>query len=709
MATPGRQNLPNNPPTISSIKHYYIPLLLLATSVFFQLVVLPRSFPPSHYDVLGIPKYSSVEEVTQAYEKITSRWNSSVTVPPEVDLVKVQYAYELLTNQLLKRDYDIFSIDEYIDVVDKVNEQHSGKHLSEIDLPLIEAASFDPVDQDLEVIKSENFSSIFEDDKPLLLQIISTVSKRSLEFSATWKRIVSLLDGVANTAVVELSDVKLAAYLAEKKSSGQPLFRNGLPTILGFPPGCKSSSCLYRYEDELSVDAVTNWLATSILNLPRIPYHSKESLVQNFLVKSKPHQVKVILISKTGERATPFIRQATRTYSPYATFAFAMWRQEESAFWWNMFGVESAPAIVFVKDPGVEPVVHEGHINSSTFIDLMEKNKYHVLPQLRSLTSMELGCDVNGHSRAGKDTKIWYCALVAGRPSPELSKMRQTMRKVQDKLTDTTGTVDQEPASAPAASALEQKRLTFAWLDGEAQNKYCFFNLHSEDSFETCGPRRSMVDAARLFIVRYERFPRDEKLDAKKQEHILHSWYQTESDPVSTLVAKYNGTSETSEIISWISRIISDGDSREIPPFRTKAPELVPEEADQSWTQNTKRLVPSGGNIKHLASSFKSRFTDHLGDPRIGPSLLLLALMSSGYIWLNKNRSAQTQTQTQSNDSQNECDQTKEEEKRKQEEEKRRRMRGKRGSVSNQLIPPSTTDFDPKNAEQVAFSDSDSE
>ena len=44
------------------------------------------------------------------------------------------------------------------------------------------------------------------------------------------------------------------------------------------------------------------------------------------------------------------------------------------------------------------------------------------------------------------------------------------MRKVQDKLTETTGTADQEPASAPAASALEQKRLTFAWLDGEAQN-----------------------------------------------------------------------------------------------------------------------------------------------------------------------------------------------------------------------------------------------
>ncbi|XP_057805141.1 uncharacterized protein LOC131020390 [Salvia miltiorrhiza] len=692
MATPGR---PNNLPTISFIKAYYIPLLLLATSIFFQLVVLPRSFPPSHYDVLGIPKYSSIEEVTRAYEKITSRWNSSVTVPPEVDLIKVQYAYELLTNQLLKRDYDIFNIDEYIDVIQKVKEHNSGKHISEIDLPLIEAASFDPVDQDLEVINSENFLSIFEDDKPLLLQIISTGSKRSLEFSAAWKRIVNLLDGVANTGVVELGDVKLAAYLADKKSSGQPFFRNGFPAILGFAPGCKSASCLYRYEDELSVDAITNWLATSILNLPRIPYHSKESLVQNFLVKSKPHQVKVILISKTGERATPFIRQAARTYSSYATFAFAMWRPEESAFWWNMFGVESAPAIVFVKDPGVEPVVYEGYVNSSTFIDLMEKNKYHVLPQLRSVTSMELGCDVNGYSRAGKDTKIWYCALVAGRPSPELSKMRETVRKVQEKLSDTTDTVDQEPISAPAASAIKQKRLTFAWLDGEAQHRYCFFNLHSEDSFETCGPRRGIVDAARLFIVRFERFPRVENLDTKKQENILHSWYQTEADPVSTLVAKYNGSSETSEIISWISQTIKDGDSREIPPFRTKAPELVPEEADQSWSQNSKRFVPSGGSIKHWTSGFITRFSDHLGDPRIGPCLLLLALMSSGFIWLNKNRSTQSSSQNESN-------QTKD-------EDKPRRRRVKRGSGSNQLFPPSITDLEPKNAQQLPFTDSDSE
>ncbi|KAH6796477.1 hypothetical protein C2S52_000242 [Perilla frutescens var. hirtella] len=694
MATTGRQNLPNNLPMVSSIKAYYIPILLLVTSIFFQLVVLPRSFPQSHYDVLGIPKYSSIEEVSRAYEKITSKWNSSIEVPPAVDLIKVQYAYEVLTNQLLKRDYDLFNHDEYIDVLQKVKEHHSGKHISEIDLPLIDAASFAPVDQDLGIIDSQNFLSTFEDDKPLLLQIISIGSKRCLEFSTAWKRIVNLLDGVAITGRVELGDAKLAVYLADKKSNGQPFFRNGLPALLAFPPGCKSSSCLHRYEGELSVDAITNWLATSTLNLPRIPYHSKESLVQNFLIKSKPHQVKVILISKTGERATPFIRQAAKTYSSYATFAFAMWRQEESAFWWNMFGVESAPAIVFMRDPGVEPVVYEGYVNSSVFIDLMEKNKFHVLPQLRNVTSMELGCDVHGYSRAREDTKIWYCALVAGRLSPELNKMRETMRRVQEKLSDTweIDTVDQDPTFVPAASALKEKRLTLAWLDGEAQHRYCFFHLHSEDSFETCGPRRGIVDAARLFIVRYERFPRDENLDSKKHDNnILHAWYQTETDPVSTLVAKYNGSSEISEIIGWISQTIKDGDSREIPPFRTRAPELVPEDADQ----NSKRFISSGGNIKHWTSGFITRFSDHLGDPRIGPSLLLLALMSSGFIWLNQTRSTQSRNL-------NEPNQTKD-------EDQPRRRRIQRGSGANQLIPPSITDLEPKDAEQVRFSESDSE
>lgn len=37
--------------------------------------------------------------------------------------------------------------------------------------------------------------------------------------------------------------------------------------------------CCLRFEGELSVDAVTDWFATAILKLPRIFYHTKESMV----------------------------------------------------------------------------------------------------------------------------------------------------------------------------------------------------------------------------------------------------------------------------------------------------------------------------------------------------------------------------------------------------------------------------------------------
>lgn len=47
--------------------------------------------------------------------------------------------------------------------------------------------------------------------------------------------VVALLDGVANHAMVELEDVQLVTYLAEKKPTGQVFFRKGKLSL--------SSSC----------------------------------------------------------------------------------------------------------------------------------------------------------------------------------------------------------------------------------------------------------------------------------------------------------------------------------------------------------------------------------------------------------------------------------------------------------------------------------
>lgn len=49
--------------------------------------------------------------------------------------------------------------------------------------------------------------------------------------------------------------------------------------------------------------------------------------------------------------------------------------------------------------------------------------------------------------------------------------MWKTVRSIQEKLStnDVLHSVDQDQPPAPPAVALKEKRLTFTWLDGEAQ------------------------------------------------------------------------------------------------------------------------------------------------------------------------------------------------------------------------------------------------
>ncbi|CAL5441758.1 unnamed protein product [Camellia sinensis] len=306
--------------------------------------------------------------------------------------------------------------------------------------------------------------------------------------------------------------------------------------------------------------------------------------------------------------------------------------------------------------------------------------RYTKLPQLRSVTSMELGCDARGYSRAGNETTIWYCVILAGRSSPELNKMRA---QIQEALS----TVDNDQPSSLAAVALKEKRLTFTWLDGEAQQGYQKtssqrpYALYSraENNYETCGPRRDITDIPQLIIVRYKRNATKDsiKIEEKKPKNMLEAFLNDNVDPASQLVARYNGSRA---IIKWISQIIEDGDSRELPFFRAKTPALVPEDADPIWSVGAKTILSKGTGMKQRIGSIMNGIHNRLGDPRIGPVLLLGALMSFGGIWLRRSQSthpSQSNNQTQSS---------------KKDDEDRPNQRRKKRVVSNQDCPPSITD-----------------
>lgn len=691
-----------SPSSMSSVlRAYAAPIFIFVLAMFFQLFLLPRSFPTSHYDVLGVKTYGSVDDVREAYEAIiASKWNSDSGDARPADFIKIQYAYELLTNPVWKRDYDLYGIDESLHIIEELEKQYAVEDFANIKTPLLEPVSYEPEHEGFMAITSQDFASKFQDSKPWLIQLYSSGSNSSAQFSMAWRRIVDLLDGVANHAMVELGDVRLVTYLAEKKTTGQVLFRNGLPSIVAFPPQCKTADCLIRFEGELSTDAVTDWFATTVLELPRVFYHTKETLVPKFLAKVPPNKVRVILFSQTGERATPSVRQAAKDYWNFASLTYVLWREEDASFWWNALEVESAPAMVIMKDPGLKPVVYHGSGNRTWFLDILEQNKQLQLPQLSSTTSMELGCDARGYSRAGFETATWYCAVLVGRQSTELNKMRETMCRVQDALSDhdESDEASKDPSVAPAASAHKNKRLTLAWLDGEVQSKYCFFYVQSETSYDTCGTRKSPIDVPRILIIRYHRNATESANVEKKSSNWPKTVWESEADdvdPAAQLVVSYDGPAETPEIIKWLSKMVEDGDSKNLPFYRAKTPELVPES-----TEPMRSGVPKSVKATQALLRLWNRIKDYLEDPRMGPTLLLGALLSAGSVWWTRSRAIQQPVQTTQQSSTNQSDNNTEEEKKK--ERKRRNAKGEEA-------PASITDNEPKDAVQILSSGSDSD
>ncbi|RRT73810.1 hypothetical protein B296_00028684 [Ensete ventricosum] len=90
------------------------------------------------------------------------------------------------------------------------------------------------------VVLPRSFPPFSELDPPVtteLVKVYSLGSPRCAQFIGAWKMIGtrftsthlgSLLEGVAQTGMVELDDVQLASYLAETKFTKQPYFRKGM-------------------------------------------------------------------------------------------------------------------------------------------------------------------------------------------------------------------------------------------------------------------------------------------------------------------------------------------------------------------------------------------------------------------------------------------------------------------------------------------------
>ncbi|KAL3697065.1 hypothetical protein R1sor_011141 [Riccia sorocarpa] len=342
------------------------------------------------------------------------------------------------------------------------------------------------------------------------------------------------------------------------------------------------------------------------------------------------NQVKVIGFSYTGERAAAYMRKAAKDYWQYAVFAMVLWRENEAKFWETKIGVETAPALmVLIVSPQRPGRCGAGKLNSSTFLELMEKHKTHELPQLRSISATSLGCDAAGHSLAGNDTRTWYCVVVAGKTGPALSQMRTVLRGVQEQLKLGKGS---DSSATVAIEAYREKRLRLAWLDGEIQKDFCYFYLNSESMFEACGPRKYEIeDRPKIFLIRYLREVEENEVEDQKKRWLPKTTWEREADEekqyARQLVTTYNNSLDVAEIVAWVANMVDQGDSEELPSFRGKSPDLVPEESAPFVSKTQEYIQEKKEEFLQKGQSFLYMLDDFRNDPKFTPIVLLFALV----------------------------------------------------------------------------------
>lgn len=77
----------------------------------------------------------------------------------------------------------------------------------------------------------------------------------------------------------------------------------------------------------------------------------------------------------------------------------------------------------------------------------------------------------------------------------------------------------------------------------------CLFYVHSEYSYETCGPRRDLRDVPKLIIVRYARNDTEDGDQVEKDpKNYLAAYLAKDVDPTSQLVAHYNGSDDIHQV-----------------------------------------------------------------------------------------------------------------------------------------------------------------
>ena len=86
--------------------------------IFTLYALLSEAFNP--YDVLGVSRQATGQEIKKAYKKLAREWHPDKNRSPDAEakFVEINKAYEILTDDDKRRDYDRFVQLREIDTLD---------------------------------------------------------------------------------------------------------------------------------------------------------------------------------------------------------------------------------------------------------------------------------------------------------------------------------------------------------------------------------------------------------------------------------------------------------------------------------------------------------------------------------------------------------------------------------------------------------------
>jgi Rieske Fe-S protein len=231
---------------------------MILTSLVIILAVLPwhiQAAPKPLYQVLGAAQDFSANAIEVAYQQARKSLLSVKTKEQgaALKLIEIEHAYEVLSNDLRRRDYDLFQIDELQSRIAEAKKQYANSPVESIPFPLWEPPpAGKPVESTTVELTKYNFAKLVLDSNDTwLVQAYSNASPNSHKFVHIWNRAGVLLEGVAKLGRVELGETPLSFLLAERtQATTQRVFRHGLPEIVAFTPSCRHLGCLTRFRGE---------------------------------------------------------------------------------------------------------------------------------------------------------------------------------------------------------------------------------------------------------------------------------------------------------------------------------------------------------------------------------------------------------------------------------------------------------------------------